>query len=80
MMGNFASLHAYISAVAVAQASSESSEAPSARPLSDDASLVLALGGAIVDKGKLITSAASRQPNGRALTDDRAVSLFRRAA
>ena len=79
MMGNFASLHAYIATVAVAHASSESSEAPSARPLSDDASPVPALS-AIVDKGKLITSAASRQTDAGALTDDRAASLFRRAA
>ena len=80
MMGNFASLHAYIATVAVAHASSESSEAPSAPPLSDDASPVPALGGAIVDKGNLITRAASRQTDAGAPTDDRAAILFRRAA
>ena len=79
MMGNFASLHAYIATVAVAHASSESSKAPSARPLPDDASPVPSLG-AIVDKGKLITSAANRQTDGGALTHDRAAILFRRAA
>jgi hypothetical protein len=79
MIGNFASLHAYIATVAFVNASSESSEAPSAHLLSHDAAPVPALG-AIVDKSKLIASAASRPTDEGALTDNRAVGLFRRAA
>jgi hypothetical protein len=79
MIGNFTSLHAYIATVAVADASSAPSEAPSAHLLSDDAAPVLAQG-AIVDKGKSIAGLASRQTDERELTDDRAASLFRRAA
>jgi hypothetical protein len=79
MIGNFTSLRAYIATVAFANASAAPSEAPSAHLPADDAA-PLPAPSAIVDKGKLITSAASRQTDGRALTDDRAVSLFRRAS
>jgi hypothetical protein len=79
MIGNFTSLHAYIATAAFANASSAPSEAPSAHLPADDAAPVLAPG-VIVDKGKLITSPASRQTDEKELTDDRAASLFRRAA
>ncbi len=82
MIGNFTSLHAYIATVAFANASSAPSEAPSAHLPADDAA-PLPAPSAIVDKGKPIASPASpasRQTDEKELTDDRAASLFRRAA